>query len=65
MAKRQMDHEPQYASRVAGIVPLGRMQTPEDVARATAFLCSDDAAYMTGATLLVDGGASLFQFERG
>jgi NAD(P)-dependent dehydrogenase (short-subunit alcohol dehydrogenase family) len=65
MAKHQMDHEPQYASRVAGIVPLGRMQTPEDVARATAFLCSDDAAYMTGATLLVDGGASLFQFERG
>ncbi len=63
MAKYQMDHEPQYASRVKNIVPLGRMQTPEDVARATAFLCSDDAAYMTGATLLVDGGCSLFQYE--
>jgi NAD(P)-dependent dehydrogenase (short-subunit alcohol dehydrogenase family) len=62
MAKHQMDHEPQYASRVANIIPLGRMQTPEDVARAAAFLCSDDAAYMTGATLLVDGGCSLFQF---
>ncbi len=61
MAKYQMDNEPQYASRVTNIVPLGRMQTPEDVARATAFLCSDDAAYMTGATLLVDGGCSLFQ----
>ena len=63
MAKYQMDHEPQYASRVANIVPLGRMQTPEDVARATAFLSSDDASYMTGTTLLVDGGCSLFQYE--
>jgi NAD(P)-dependent dehydrogenase (short-subunit alcohol dehydrogenase family) len=32
------------------------------VAKATAFLCSPDAAYMTGSVLLVDGGASLFQF---
>ena len=63
MAKYQMDHEPQYARRVSKIIPMGRMQTPEDVARATAFLCSDDAGYMTGATLLVDGGCSLFQFE--
>ena len=63
MAKYQMDHEPQYARRIASIIPLERMQTPEDVARATAFLCSDDAGYMTGTTLLVDGGCSLFQYE--
>lgn len=64
MAKYQMDHEPQYARRISTIIPLERMQTPEDVARATAFLCSEDASYMTGTTLLVDGGCSLFQFER-
>lgn len=62
MAKHQMETEPQYAARVANIVPLGRMETVEDVAKAAAFLCSDDAAYMTGATLLVDGGCSLFQY---
>jgi NAD(P)-dependent dehydrogenase (short-subunit alcohol dehydrogenase family) len=33
-----------------------------EVAQAAAFLCSEAAAYMTGATLLVDGGCSLFQF---
>jgi NAD(P)-dependent dehydrogenase (short-subunit alcohol dehydrogenase family) len=63
MAKYQMDNEPQYARRIANVIPLGRLQTPNDVARAAAFLCSDDATYMTGATLLVDGGASLFQYN--
>ena len=39
-----------------GSIPLGRMGQPEDVARAVAFLCSDDAAYITGQVLSVDGG---------
>lgn len=64
MAKYQMDNEPQYARRVASIIPLERMQAPEDVAKGTAFLCSDDASYMTGATLLIDGGCSLFKYDR-
>src|SRR5918912_181316 len=37
-------------------IPLGRMGTPEDIADATAFLASDDARYVTGQTLVVDGG---------
>ena len=37
-------------------IPLGRMGAPEDIARAVAFLASDDAAYITGQTLVVDGG---------
>ncbi len=36
--------------------PLGRIGTPEDVAKAVLFLCSDSAAFITGQTLGVDGG---------
>jgi len=63
LAKHQMETEPQYARRVRHVIPLGEPQTAQQVARATAFLCSDAADYMTGSTLLVDGGCSLFQFE--
>jgi NAD(P)-dependent dehydrogenase (short-subunit alcohol dehydrogenase family) len=41
---------------VERMVPLGRWGTPTDVARAVLFLASDDAAYVTGAELAVDGG---------
>lgn len=37
-------------------IPWGRLGTPEDVARAALFLASEDADYVTGATLRVDGG---------
>jgi NAD(P)-dependent dehydrogenase (short-subunit alcohol dehydrogenase family) len=57
-----METEPQYARRVRHVISLGEPQTAEQVARATAFLCSDAADYMTGSMLLVDGGLSLFQF---
>jgi NAD(P)-dependent dehydrogenase (short-subunit alcohol dehydrogenase family) len=41
---------------VVGKYPLGRLATPEDVASVAAFLASDDAAYVTGTELRVDGG---------
>jgi 3-oxoacyl-[acyl-carrier protein] reductase len=40
----------------AADVPAGRMGTPEEMAAAAAFLCSDRASYVTGVALLVDGG---------
>ncbi len=41
-------------------IPLGRMGTPEDVARFVAFLASPRLTFLTGATLRIDGGASRF-----
>jgi NAD(P)-dependent dehydrogenase (short-subunit alcohol dehydrogenase family) len=63
LARHQRETEPQYARRIAHVIPLGALQTAEQVAKAAAFLCSDGADYMTGAVLLVDGGCSLFQCE--
>ncbi len=38
--------------------PLGRVAQPEDIARAILFLASNEASYVTGAELLVDGGST-------
>lgn len=62
MARRQYEADPAYARRASVVVPLGELGTAEQIAQATAFLCSSEATYMTGSVLLVDGGASLFQF---
>lgn len=63
MAKRQWDTEPNYRRRAEKAIPLGKLQTAESVADAILFLCSDAADYMTGATLLVDGGCSLYPMD--
>jgi 3-oxoacyl-[acyl-carrier protein] reductase len=42
-----------------GNTPLGRLGDPEDVAGAVRFLCSDDASFITGEVLLVDGGLGM------
>lgn len=56
------DHaEPVADARRNSTVPLGRGGTPADLAGPAAFLASDDAAYMTGSTLVVDGGVLVQQ----
>jgi 3alpha(or 20beta)-hydroxysteroid dehydrogenase len=53
-----IDNPANYARRLAA-TPLGRLQTPEDIARTFLFVVSDDAAMITGSMLTVDGGAAL------
>lgn len=63
MAKRQWDTDPDYRRRAGKAIPLGALQTPESVADAMLFLCSHASDYITGATLLVDGGCSLYPMD--
>ena len=42
------------------LYPMPRLCTPEDVANAVLFLASDEAAYINAATLMVDGGATVY-----
>jgi len=48
-----------FIASMESAVPLGRLGTPEDVAHAVLFLASDEAAYITGTTIVVDGGQTL------
>jgi NAD(P)-dependent dehydrogenase (short-subunit alcohol dehydrogenase family) len=45
-----------FAAQMAGAIPLGRVGTPEEVAKAVLFLASNDATYINGIELFVDGG---------
>ena len=51
---------PQAYSALMTLVPYGRIGEPEDVARAVVWLASDEADYVTGTTLFVDGGMTLY-----
>jgi 3-oxoacyl-[acyl-carrier protein] reductase len=46
-------------AKMLDLTPLGRLGDPEDVAGAVRFLCSDEAAFITGVVLLVDGGLGM------
>ena len=49
-------NDPQTFAQSLAANPMGRMATPEEVARATVFLASPAASFTTGTSLLVDGG---------
>jgi NAD(P)-dependent dehydrogenase (short-subunit alcohol dehydrogenase family) len=47
---------PQYEAALMARHPLGRLGTPEEIAEAVVWLCSDAASFVTGHTMTVDGG---------
>ena len=56
--RTSIDNPDNYARRLAA-TPLGRLQTPEDIAGVSLFAVSDEAAMITGSMITVDGGAAL------
>ncbi len=63
LAGRQLREEPQYAARVAKVIPLVEPGSPEEIGSAVVYLAGPQTAYMTGSILTLDGGCSLFQFD--
>lgn len=59
LSKICYETDPQYGPRAAAAIPLREFGTPEQCADAFLFLASDESDYITGTSLLVDGGASL------
>jgi NAD(P)-dependent dehydrogenase (short-subunit alcohol dehydrogenase family) len=55
MTETQYQHQETHEKRIQ-LVPLGRIGTPEDIANTAVFLASDESSYITGQSILVDGG---------
>jgi len=57
---------PEALRALLALIPYGRLGLPEDVAKAAVWLVSDDADYVHGQTLVIDGGMTLYpEFARG
>jgi glucose 1-dehydrogenase len=56
---REVLSNPDYEAKVVARIPARFIGDPADVARTVAFLASDDARYITGASIFIDGGLSL------
>jgi 3-oxoacyl-[acyl-carrier protein] reductase len=55
----QAHRSAEFIKSMEAAVPLGRLGTPRDIANAFLFLASDEASYITGTTIVVDGGQIL------
>ena len=52
--------KPEFQTAFEGRIPMARLGEPDELAPAAVFLASDAASYVTGATLVVDGGYTLW-----
>ncbi len=50
----------EFLDKLVGLIPMSRLGRPEDIARAVVFLASEDASYITGETLSINGGHNMF-----
>jgi acetoacetyl-CoA reductase len=51
---------PEVLEKIIKRIPVGRLGKPEDIARTVVFLVADDADFITGATLSVNGGQHMY-----
>ena len=63
LTEKRLAENPWFADALVGGTPLGRPGRPEEIASAIAFLCSPEASYISGHTLVVDGAFSATHFR--
>ncbi len=56
IVERLMKEHPEVTDRLKAATPLGRLALPEEIANAVLWLCSDSSSFVTGQTVVVDGG---------
>jgi NAD(P)-dependent dehydrogenase (short-subunit alcohol dehydrogenase family) len=54
-----MEDTPENRQKYVNNVPMGRLSDPLDIANAALFLASDEAAFITGTSMLIDGGKAV------
>ncbi len=61
LAKNYPGREPEMLAKLAAAQPIGRMGEPDEIAALVAFLCSDEAGFITGSAYDIDGGVTLLR----
>jgi len=56
MVQRSQEETPEQMEQVTAATPMGRLGQPEEIGDAAVWLCSDDASFVTGESLVIDGG---------